>query len=466
VDVSAEVLIELDPGAGVPVRPGAPPVHRYRRAGLLVCALLVLSLAGAVPGLAPLWRRDGLAPMAGADSVFAVAGDVLYTSVASRGERTVSAWSVRPFRKRWTVALPAGDADRLELRSVPGRVLVRVLRSDRGPSTTALDDRTGVPAWTVPRDVQPLPGGHTGLVQEQEFDETDRYDEESGAAGHLYFADTGAAYRRPPTWSTLRGIDLADGRERWSQRLRGSVFAAPGAAAPASVVVVSAHRAATASTTARLLDADTGHLHRERIVEQSADSTLGGGGGIAAQVVDDLLVLERVEATGSTRIAYGLRDLAERWRLPYRDVSGMSRFCAGVPCVETPYGLWMLDPATGAVRWKAPSAVDLTGRGGHALEVSLDGTQPAPRRTVDAATGEPRVDLTAWPTFVEGAADAPLVVAAPDDRGGTAFGVLPRGARAVRALGRAESLVSDCRADARIVACRADGGVEIFEYRP
>jgi hypothetical protein len=216
----------------------------------------------------------------------------------------------------------------------------------------------------------------------------------------------------------------------------------------------------------QLLDADTGRLHRQRVVDQPVEAGIEGNGTAAAEVVDDLLVIERVEQGASIRTAYGLRDLAERWRLTYRDLTGVSRFCAGVPCVETPFGLSMLDPATGAVRWKAAGATDVTGRGGHALQVSLDGSQPALQRTVDAATGASRVDLTAWPTFVEGEADTPLVVAAPDDRGGTAFGVLSPGARAVRTLGRTESSVSGCRADARIVACRADGGVEIFEYRP
>jgi outer membrane protein assembly factor BamB len=467
VGVRTEAVIELDLGAPAPVDSRMPPVHRYRRFGLALSVLLLLSLAGAVPALAPLWRRDGTVPVVGADSLFAIAGDRLYVSVASRGERTVTAWQLRPFRTLWSAAIPAGDADRLELRPVPGRLLVRVTRSERGPSTTALDDRSGAVAWTVPQDVQPLPGGHTGLVQEQVFNDADRYDEESGAPGPLWFADTGTAYGRPPTRSILHGLDLTDGRERWSQQWLGSIFAAPGPAVPASAVVVSAERSGApvaSSHRLELLDADTGAVHRRKVVETAADSQLETG-AINAQVTDGLLVLERTDDVGSVRTAFGLVDLAEKWRLPYGDVPGTSRFCAGVPCVETPYGLSILDPATGAVRWKAPASTDLTGRGGHAVAADLTGTAPVPLRTVDVATGAPRVDLTAWPTSVAGAADAPLVLAAPDDQGGTAFGLLRPGDRAIRALGRSESSVSDCSADAHLVACRTGVGIEIFEYR-
>jgi hypothetical protein len=76
------------------------------------------------------------------------------------------------------------------------------------------------------------------------------------------------------------------------------------------------------------------------------------------------------------------------------------------------------------------------------------------------------VDLSAWPTSVVGTAEAPLVLAAPDGRGGTTFGVLPRGGRVVRPLGRSSAPLTDCRVDSRLVACRAAAGVEMFEFRP
>jgi hypothetical protein len=465
--VSTEVLIELDTGPIAPAAPRNPPVHRYRTIGLVLAVLLAFTTAGAVPELAPVWRRDGIAPV-GPDALFAMAGDRLYAASVTGSVRTVSAWSTRPFRALWTADLPAGDGDRLELLPVPGRLLVRVVRSDLGPSTTALDDRTGVRAWLAPNDVLPLPGGHTGLVQEQTFRDGDEYDEDSGAAGPLWFSENGTAYRRPPDHTVLHGIDLTDGSERWSQRWRGSIFAAPATMHPATVVVVSAESDSNMVTQRlALLDADTGGVHRQRLLDgQAFDGSGLPESGINAQAVDGLLVLERSASNAITRTAFGLNDLEERWRLPYRDISGMSRFCAGVPCVETPYGLSVLDPVTGAVRWKTVGSSELTARGGHALELNVSGPVPVPRRTVDAATGAPRVDLSAWPTSVVGAPDAPLVLAAPDDRGGTAFGVLPRGGRAVRPLGRSSAPLSDCRVDTRLVACRAAAGVEVFEFRP
>jgi outer membrane protein assembly factor BamB len=470
--VSTEVLIELDAPLA-PVDRRSPPAHQYRGGGLAFAALLVLTLAGAVPSGSPLWRRDGIAPIAGAGAMFQVAGDRLYVSVARRGERSVTAWAAHPFRTLWTALIPAGDADRLEVQSVPGRVLVRVTRSERGPSTTALDARTGAVVWTVAHDVQPLPGGHTGLQLEQVFRTGTRYDEASGAPGQLWFAETGDAYSRPPDRSVLRGLDLLDGRQRWTKQWRGSIFAAPAAASPPGVVVVSAERIgnvfqATGPVSQRLelLDADTGELHRTRLIADRIDASVAdGGSAINVQVTDGLLVLVRSTWNGSVRTAFGLGELDDRWRLPYVGV-GTSRFCAGVPCVETPDGLSILDPATAAVRWKVPGSADVVGRGGHAVELNLQDTAPAPRRVVDPAAGTTLVDLAGWPTTVAGAADAPLVLAAPDDRGGTAFAVLPAGERSVRPLGRADTVVADCQADARVIACRVADGVELFEYRP
>ncbi len=469
--MGTDVLIELDTGATAPVSDQPRPAHRYRTLGLALSTLLVLTLAGATPSLAPLWRRAGIAPTTGADTTFAVLGDRLYVAAADGGNRTVTAWTLRPFGPLWTASMPAADGDQLRLHAVPGRLLVRVQRRDRGPFTTAFDERTGAGAWTLPQDVEPLPGGHTGLVEEQVFNTAHRYDENSGAAGPLWFAETGEAYWQPPDRSLLHGIDLLDGRRRWSAQWRGSIFAAPGPASPAGVVVVSAQRAAGTPPTApvvtqrlELLDADTGRLQRRRAVD-AVDTRRVEGNPVNAQVVDGLLVLDRAEGTGSVRTAFGLTDLRQRWRLPYRDVEGRSRFCAGLPCVETPYGVWVLDPVTGAVRWKAPASTDLIGRGGHAVQVDTATPTPTPLRTVDISTGAARTDLNAWPITVVGAPETPLVLAAPDDRGGTAFALLPSHGRYVRPLGHARTLLADCHADAGVVACRSTSGVEIFEYR-
>ncbi len=469
--MGTDVLIELDTGVAAPVSEQPPPAHRYRTIGLALSGLLVLTLAGAVPNLAPLWRRAGVAPTAGADTTFAVRGNRLYVAAADGGTRTVTAWALRPFGRLWAASMPAADGDLLQFHAVPGRLLVRVLRREGGPFTTAFDERTGAPAWTLPQDVEPLPGGHTGLLQEQVFNTAARYDESSGAAGPLWFAQTGEAYWQPPDRSLLHGIDLADGRTRWSAQWRGAIFAAPGPASPGGVVVVSAQRAAGTPPTApvvtqrlELLDADTGKLHRRRAVE-AVDTRRVEGNPVNAQLADGLVVLDRADGTGSVRTAYGLTDLQQRWRLPYRDVEGRSRFCAGRPCVETPFGLWVLDPVTGAVRWKAPASTDLTARGGHAVQLDTATPTATPLRTVDLDTGAPRTDLTAWPITVAGEPETPLVLAAPDDRGGTAFALLPSGGRYVRPLGHARTLLADCHADARVVACRGTSGVEIFEYR-
>ncbi len=469
--MGTEVLIELETDAVAPVGDRPPPAHRYRAFGLGLSALLLLTLAGAVPGLAPLWQRAGIAPTAGPDTTFAVLGDRLYVAAAGGSTRTVSAWALRPFGLLWTASMPAAADDRLQLHAVPGRLLLRVLQGGRDPSTTALDERTGARAWTLPQDIEPLPGGHTGLAQEQIFNTANRYDEDSGAAGPLWFAETGEAYWQPPERSLVHGIDLADGRRRWSAQWRGAIFAAPGAASPASVVVVSAQPAAGTPPTApvvtqrlELLDADTGRLHRRRAADV-VDTRRAEGRPVNAQVVDGLLVLDRADGTGSVRTAFGLGDLQQRWRLPYRDVEGRSRFCAGRPCTETPYGLWVLDPVTGAVRWKAPPSTELTARGGHAVQLDTATPTPTPLRTVNMDNGALRTDLTAWPITVTGAPETPLVLAAPDDRGGTAFALLPSHGRYVRPLGHAGALLADCHADARVVACRSPSGVEIFEYR-
>ena len=456
-------LIELDLSAPPAPAPRRPPAHYYRWIGVLVAAVLVLTMSAAASPAVVRWQRAGIVPMVGPDVSFQIIGGRLYLTDIMSGRRLISAWTLRPLRRLWAASLPAATTPQgavlhsgaASVSAAGGDVLLRDTKSD-----TILDGRTGAVRWSSNSTITVL-GGRVGLLSETSFRPGTVYDQSSGDPGPLFFDSTGVAHTQPPLSTALRGVDLATGRPLWSVAVAGSVVTAPASGDEPAVVVVSADRIT-------LRAADTGAVLRERPLPAST--------GISrVRVVGDLLFLENQDTQANTSaIAYGMDTLDERWRLDEADGDGDHGSCTGLPCGpgfppdRRPVGaglgragLAVLDPRTGMPLWQVARDVDLVARVDGVLEARDD--SGAPQRLLDDRTGAVRAVLSGWGMTADSAANDPLVVLRAAK--GTAFGVLLPGKHAVWPLGRSADAVEDCSSNKRFVVCQAVGGVEVWSYR-
>ena len=444
-------LIELDLTTQPDPAPGRlPPAYRYRLPGVILAAVLAFALGGATPGGSTLWRYLGAVPSpGGAESQSRLIGDRVYTLSSSGEERTATAWqAASPPRKLWTVRFPArvtGPDDvgfgGVQARQAGGTVLL----SD-GPATTVVDARTGKIRWRSPVRVTTLAGDRIGYVQSQVFRPGTLYDQDSGDPGLLYFSSTGEPHTEPPVRTEIRGLDLRSGAVVWTAAVPGSVnvFAAPGDAAAVLVL---------ASDRLERIDGDTGAV--ERTVEVPR---LDGSGPSSGSLTDGLLLVHY----GGSEVAYRAGTLAREWQRTVPEVLLDPPACGTVLCAGPRTALDVLDPATGAVGWRAPRDVDLGEQGRYVVE--LDAGSGAPLRLVDRRTGLLRVDLAGWNAGVTADEGLPLVVRRTLDAGRSAFGVVLAARDQVQVLGATPGPVSDCASDLRFVMCRGNDGLQIWQY--
>jgi len=400
------------------------------------------------------WRWAGLVPLAGASTSYQLLGGLLYTMDGNANRRTATAWSTDPPRRLWSVST--------ELQLDPSGSVIRdggstmVLAGaytlqQSATSTTVIDPRSGRIRWSSPVPVLAHSGG-TGIVPETTFPAGTEYDQSSGDPGPLYWSADGVPYTQPPDRTVLHGLDLATGRERWTVTQRGSVYVVPAGGDATGFVVVAAGRLA-------LLAADTGAVVRERALPRFAGTDVS-----YPEIVGDLLILRHdVVRTGAgTATAFGLDTFEQRWQVREPGDTGDHSFCIGLPCEREPGGLAVLDARSGVTRWHARPNVNLIARWSDVLEVQGD----RPLRLLDLRTGKIKVDLAGWDTVTDAAGAAPIMVFRAEPGSGRAgFGVLWPGARRVLPLGLSSAPVQRCSADDRFVACRVDGGIEMWSYR-
>ncbi len=442
-------LIDLDLVAPVAPRPSRPPDRYFRYVAVLAVVALVLTLGGDVLTVPVLWHRTGLAPLAGASTSYQLVGGTLYTLDGNANRRTTTAWSLNPLHKMWSLstALQLDDSgtvihdDAATLSRIGPHLLLR-----SGSVATVIDPATGRIRWTS--KVPLLTGrGTTALVQDARFPAGTEYNQSSGDPGSLYFSAGGVPHTSPPERTVLHGLDLATGRQLWAHTEPGSVYAVPAGDATDGYLVISADRIA-------LLDGRTGAVWRTRVLPPAP-------GDIFPDVIGDVVLM----AFGDSVRAVSLSTFAVLWQhtesIGARADQGS---CLGLLCDTGRESITVLDPATGAARWTEPSSALLIARGPDVLEEQSDTQDPIVVR--DPRTGRARVDLRAWQTVADSDPDNPILVFRAQT--GTAraqFGALPAGASRVQPLGRTSAPVSECSSDARYVACRTTGGVEVFAYR-
>jgi putative pyrroloquinoline-quinone binding quinoprotein len=418
-------VIELDLTAqpGPPLS-SLPPAHRYRLPGLMLAALLAITLGGAAPVRPTLWDLVGSVPTqppGGIEFDYHLAAGRVYTATPDRAFRVVTAWQLqRPLHRLWTARLPAKEVG-------PGGIGVGgvsveqagdvVLVAD-GPVMTVLDARTGRVRWTADGALTPLDGGRVGLLLN--------------------------AFDTPEHRLEAHGVDLRTGQLTWSAKLPGMMtFPAPGPA----LLVVGPDRL-------QRRDGATGAVVREVRIPK-------GDGAIGANLVGDLFVLYYGDETSIGRqVAYDAVTLVRRWEHRSPRVMTAPVPCSGLLCAGSRVALDVLDPATGQPAWQAPADVDLMAAGDYVLEIAAAAGPPL--RLVDPATGVLRVTPDGWGELV---GNTPLVLRRSAPGGRSVFGVVLPGRDRVQLLGETTGPVSACRAVPGYLACRGTGDLKIWAYR-
>jgi outer membrane protein assembly factor BamB len=451
-------LIELDLTAPADPAPSSPPpARRLRAPGLMVTVVLLLALGGAAPAVSLLWNHIGVVPAPGGpEAPFQLADGRVYTVATAKTDRVVTAWSLgTPPGRVWTIRFPARVAgpDQVSFGGVETQPAGDVVLLSDGPATIAVDRATGRTRWSSPVPVTPLPGNRTGLARYQTFRPGTLYDQDSGDPGPLYFSSTGEPHTEPPTLTEERGVDLRTGATAWTVRVPGSINVdiAPGPA-PAFLI--------TSADRLTLRSGDTG-----RIVRETPLPRIDGYGPGSGELVGDLMVIDYGDwELAHHKVAYSATTLRRRWQQAFPQLLMDPPGCSNVLCSGGRNAPEVLDPASGRLLWRAPGNTDLRFRSGWVVEIH-SGTG-APLRLADPVTGAERASLRGWSADVTGAAPAgPIVLRRDQAAGASAFGTIRPGRRAVQMLGATGTAVSDCAADERFVACRAEGGLQIWAYR-
>ncbi|WP_433057655.1 hypothetical protein [Dactylosporangium sp. CS-033363] len=408
--------------------------------GLLLALGLTMSLVSAVP-LPPAPAEIVRQPLR--NGAFQLAGDVLLVLENDRTPTPVEAFDAGDGHSRWTYT-PDGLTTLSYAASAPGAGDVVVLwpdlcRSGVTGTTVAVDRRTGREVWHAPGvPVRTAPGVPGTVVLRS-----------------LWSDGCGALAANAPIGGGLRWQALGPGGEpRWELPVdAGTRVAVDSAEAGASWAALADRHGALG-----VADFVTGRR------ETAGDLVAASGDIVAA--AGDLLIVAAAGAgspRGVTTLTAYRRGAwsAPLWRtdVPTVPASGRSdrftvRACGAMLCA-TGQLTFVLDPATGVVRWAV---------GGYAQLAAVPGgllTEPGASivHLYDPATGAEAPRLDGWQRL--GADDDRLLLGAPDGEEATLLGF--RQGDRVLPIGTVDARIIACELDGARVACStADGDVVLF----
>ncbi|MFK3980164.1 PQQ-binding-like beta-propeller repeat protein [Micromonospora sp. NPDC050397] len=466
-------MIDLDAIGDEDEAPPRPPLTwlRLRPAALaLVTALLLTTGGSALPPpptlveIATLTYAPGAPASNYPESWLVLTEDRLVTSVIQPDGASwlVSAYELDRGGRVWTYVHPGKPNTAMRLQHQAGLVLVSGIRTGDtgGPTTVALDARSGRERWSLPHEIRALRSGDTAIAVDSIHPAgSELPDGELPPDTSAYGSPWGQLYSEPPSGYVASGVDLSTGELRWRSDLLDHVTAARdgrfdalattgGDGAATGLVVV------TREAGVELLDLLTGAV-RHRFPAPHPE--------LHPQLDDDLLL---VAHTATEMTAYSTEDHRPRWTRPMV-TDGSFVFCydTGLICEATPTGNWVVDPATGGRRWPVRPGHDLYAVAGHLVEM-ISNTPARPLRTVDPRTGDILVNLINWTGAMLGP-DGPLLLTdAKGFLGPTWLGVLDPGAAAPVRLGEVTEGISDCRIGTSVIACvTVEHEVRIWRYR-
>ncbi|MEV0807905.1 PQQ-binding-like beta-propeller repeat protein [Micromonospora sp. NPDC050200] len=407
---------------------GPEPIRRPPRAvgrPARVAAALVLTLVS-LGGAAPAARPTSFTVPARPTTTAFVQDDRLFLmepadAPAGRGGQltayAVPAAGKGPIAPLWRASLPAARPDGVVF--VQGDLVVVTGGSfaDGPRRTVAFDLGTGRLRWQRPGDA--VPAGPDLLV-------LDRDGEEPGTAS---------------------SVDPATGRARWSVPAPADVTSYRHRADGIDRLVVS-----PSSGQVEVWDVRSGARLRSADVRPGELPVYHW-----TQPVDDLLLMVRDNAALVT--AYGLDGLDRRWEIRLGLVAYF-RACGPLLCAYGQTGgMWALDPATGAVRWRATRwHMALTEQDGRLLVAAPGADGQDSFAVLDTATGRLVADLGTWNLAGGYPPDGRLIAVRPagDDRLLVAELDVTNGR--ARPLDVLAGVAGDCRAGTRLLVCRRGDG--------
>ncbi|MEV6494498.1 hypothetical protein AB0M20_38630 [Actinoplanes sp. NPDC051633] len=169
---------------------------------------------------------------------------------------------------------------------------------------------------------------------------------------------------------------------------------------------------------------------------------------------DDLLLVG--VSNGTT--AYSLPALQERWH-SRADLTGrwLQPACGGAICsLSWEGGLWVLNPATGVLRWADERWNYADAAGAYLLAAdNADSTGVGVISVLDPATGRVLGDFGKWQALGEPAADGTVIAQRKKTSDNIVwYARLDPATQGVRVLGKAERVAGDCQATTDVLICR------------
>jgi hypothetical protein len=431
--------------AGEPRRDWWVGGDRPRWPALVVTAGLALSTAGAATPH-PAWATFQFTVPAGGQVV--LTDRHLYLIDETDRTRGMSAHRLADGAREWTLTHQTTESWFSVAGDLPVEISMEVVSSGGNEwfsytdSTTAYDPDTGQPRWT--RDGELLVVGTEGL---------------------------GAFTRDQPSpdrsgWrSELTVIDLATGRELWTSPPAvnwGYSYDTDPVREPVALTGDGELVAYDPATGARLATARTA---AERTEEHEV------------YVAGSLVLLQGRER--ETITAYDLATLRHRWTADLPPGGWLVSPCGPVLCVQGGAVPHALDPATGAPAW---SADWFTGPGTGSEEAWV--AQPGPPWptdlalvegwVVDAATGEPALELRDWAPLggnalrlgrPESLLTRYELPAGPGDDGRTWFGRVRSDPVRLDVLGAVDGRLHGCVTSAGHLACQRNDELQVWRLR-
>jgi hypothetical protein len=404
-----------------------------------------------------------------------VLGDRLLVTSIDPGADRVSRWLLSAYemptgRHLWTTRYQSPSGELTRVRRAGDVVLVNGRPNSAGAaSTIVLDATTGQTRWIAPAALVIAGDGATGVVTEADGPPratdnaangdraTDNGVDEgggttadviSGTAGPSDGTAGGAADAASGQAQTVRGLDLATGRELWRTvtALGTAVLAAP----DGRVLLLDQRGRA------QLRAARDGRVELARTVSD---------GGSPVVLGDSLLLRDRRGGTPGV-VAYDLATLDERWSRGIPDGLGRLTECGPLICFPADRSILAVDPATGAAAWQLEQTDLVVDFGSYLVTFEVGTSGNGTARIVHPTTGRTIGPLSDWETALDGRGDSAFLGVRSGADGRTWFAVLPPPADALRVLGTVPQRVTGCVGGTANIVCRnGTGSLAIWRYR-
>jgi outer membrane protein assembly factor BamB len=445
---------------------------------LLALAATVLGLAGAqAPGATGLTPLSSVPANTGAQ--YAIEGDSIYVGEVAPTGNWVSAYRLRDGALRWRTPVTV-LASLAGFDAAAGVVLISMYAPGvSGDHTVALDEQTGRVLW---RSAEV-----TDLVLRSQGRVLLTVPDTSGQVA------VGEPDQQPAT--RVDAVDLRDGRSAWTyrmapgcQHLSDTDIAAAGGAGPGGATMtvlcldpvdpVETNPDSTAMGELRSVALSTGRELRstpltyrlarapDPLAELHPD-TAPPLQPVLARVAG-LVLIGTADPSGATLTVYDPDTLSPLWTRRMSDYNYGATACGDALCLSDGYGLAVVDPGTGRVRWQAAQQAyaQLPGRlAGQLLVQPVAGQRAA---LVDVGTGRPVLDMSGWSAVAAGP-DSPTIFARwlPNPDGRVFFATVDAAPLAVRVIGAANDVLQDgCRADGGYLVCQTlEQTLEAWRYR-